>query len=220
LNIDPSWRKRIMTIQQMQLHFVSRIARWANITGLAPSGPAGTVRVRLYNRCCLPPPFRFARYPRCLANGRATAALEFAVATPLLVVMLGGAADYGLAQFDRAMLANAVAAGAQYATLTGSSDTASITSVIRMTSNLPNAASSVAVSFPNPCGTGSGPHWCCVTGSGPSTSAASQGGTCSDGSSAGYYISFNASYTNTGLMNGFMSAASQSMSEQVVARLQ
>ena len=155
---------------------------------------------------------------RCL---RATAALEFALATPLLVIMLGGAADYGLAQYDRVMLANAVAAGAQYASLIGASvSTTNITSVIQQASNLPNASTSVTVTY-----TGVSPGvpsagWYCVTGTAPTVTASMSGGTCSDGSAAGYYISFSASFTSSGLMNGYLALASNTITEQATVKLQ
>src|SRR5260221_5149425 len=55
---------------------------------------------------------------------RANAAVEFAVAAPLLTILLGGASDFGVAQFYRTSLANAVSAGTQYAFMTGTSVTA------------------------------------------------------------------------------------------------
>jgi hypothetical protein len=211
-----------MTIRRTQLKFLSTL---------------GAVRrraaSRLYDLWHRPPSFRFRRFPGRSTDRRATAALEFAVATPLLIVMLGGAADYGLAQCERVMLANAVAAGAQYANFNpGLFQTsvpaaeASITSVIRMTSNLPNAASSVTVSFSGVSLGPPSPGWYCLsfTGTAPSwnTASCTWGATClcNDGTSVGYYISFSASYTNTGLMHGFMSAASQTIAEQATVRLQ
>ena len=145
---------------------------------------------------------------------RATAALEFALATPLLVVILGGAADFGLAQFYRTNLANAVAAGCEYAYLTGSAVTGSnIQTVVTNTMFLPSGAAA------NLTVTVTGPKGYCVTGSGPTMSAATAGSTCSDGSTAGTYILITATYTNHGLMNGFMSSASQSMTESATVRL-
>ena len=239
LNNNLSWRTRFMTIRPMQAEFISTVAPRDNIPGPAASGPAGAVWVWRHDRWRRPPSFRWRRYRGRAAWRRATAALEFALATPLLVIMLGGAADYGLAQYDRAMLANAVAAGAEYATLTGAgafqtsptAAEASVTSVIQNTSNLPNATSAVTVSFSSVSQGAPAPGWYCVTGTGTppftkittypcSATSSTCTGTCSDGSTAGYYISFSASYTNTGLMNGFMSATTQTMTEQATVRLQ
>jgi Flp pilus assembly protein TadG len=145
---------------------------------------------------------------------RATAALEFALATPLLIIMLGGAADYGLAQFYKTNLANAVAAGAQYAFLVGTGVTsANIQSVITNAMYLPNGASgnlSIIIT---------GPRGYCVTGSAPTMSAATAGSTCSDGSTAGTYVIISATYTNTGLMGGFWAVLSQPINESATIRL-
>ncbi len=152
---------------------------------------------------------------------QATAALEFALATPLLMVAMGGVTDLGRAQYNRVMLANAVSAGAEYAYMTGPSvTTANITSVVQNTSTLPNASTSVAVTYSGVSPGVPSAGWYCVTGSGPTVTSSTSGGTCSDGSTAGYYISFKATYTFTGLLNGFMSASSQTMSEQATVKIQ
>ena len=158
---------------------------------------------------------------RRLTRRRATAALEFALASPLLMIALGGVADLGRAQYNRVMLANAVSAGAQYAYMIGTSvTTANITSVIQSTSSLPNASTSVTVTYSGVSPGVPSAGWYCVTGSGPTVTSSTSGGTCSDGSTAGYYISFKATYTFNGLLNGFMSASSQTMSEQATVKIQ
>jgi hypothetical protein len=143
--------------------------------------------------------FGLRRYPpnltwRHQSWSRATAALELAVAAPLLLVMVSGAADLGLAQFYRANLANAVAAGAQYAFLTGTSvSTTNIQTVIQNAMFMPAGASSnLSVSFigSSPGVQGRGRY--CVAGTSPSATASSKGATCPDGSSVGYYIWFKA----------------------------
>jgi hypothetical protein len=64
-----------------------------------------------------------------------------------------------------------------------------------------------------------GPKGYCVTGAGPTMSAATVPSTCSDGSAAGTYVLITATYTNTGLMKGFLSTLSQPISESATARL-
>jgi Flp pilus assembly protein TadG len=152
---------------------------------------------------------------RRAARNRATAALEFAMASPLLIIMLGGAADYGLAQYYRTNLASAVETGAEYAYLTGTGVAATnIQSVITNAMFLPAHASTNLVV------TVTGPSGYCVTGNGPTmTPVASLPATCSDLSAAGTYVIINATYTNTGLMNGFAAALSQPMSESATVRL-
>jgi Flp pilus assembly protein TadG len=152
---------------------------------------------------------------------RATAAVEFAVASPMLIIMLGGAADYGLAQYNRSLLANAVSAGAQYAYLTGTSViTSNITTVIQNTSNLPNAATTVTVVYSSISPGVPSPGWYCITGTAPTVTSSTSGGVCGDGSSAGYYISMKATYTYSGVMGGFLSLATNTMSEQATVKVQ
>jgi Flp pilus assembly protein TadG len=171
--------------------------------------------------------------PRGLSRRRATAALEFALASPLLIILLGGAADYGQAQIQRAALANAVEAGAEYAYLacqTNSSCTSStvatyvnttnIQSVVQNTfSSVPAQAAAVTVLFTGVSPGVPNPGWYCITQTGPTVTSVTGPGVCTDGSSAGYYISFKASYTNIGIMRGFRSATSNTMTEQATVKV-
>jgi Flp pilus assembly protein TadG len=161
-------------------------------------------------------------HPRQTTWRRATAALEFALATPLLLVMVGGAADYGLAEFYRTSLANAVAAGSQYAHFIGTGvSVANIQTVIQDAMYLPAGnMSNLSVSFSGTSPGVQSPGWYCVMGAGPTATSSSQGSTCSDGSSAGYYLWFKATYINTGLITGILSTANRTMTEQVTVRLQ
>ena len=160
------------------------------------------------------------------ASRRGSAAVEFAVSCPLLVIMLGGAADYGLAQCQRSQLALAVAAGADYAYYTYNGNvaafsTSSITSVVQSTfSSVASQQSAVTVTFSSVSPGVPSAGWYCITGSGPTVTASTSGATCTDGSSSGYYASFKATYTDTGIMNGFMSTVSQPMSEQATVKIQ
>lgn len=126
--------------------------------------------------------------------------------------MLGGAADFGLAQFYRTNLANAVSAGCEYAYLTGASVTSTNIQAVVTNAMPAGASANLSISV-------TGPRGYCVTGSGPTMSAATAGSTCSDGSTAGTYVVISASYTSTGLMNGFMAAASMTMTESATVRL-
>jgi Flp pilus assembly protein TadG len=161
-----------------------------------------------------------------MTRDRATAALEFAMASPLLIIMIAGAADLGLGQYDRAVIANAVAAGAEYAYQNGatfasqncSTCLSKIQGVVQNVSGLPNASSTVTVTLSGSSVTG--PGWYCVTGTAPTVSGSNSGGTCSDGSAAGYYIPIQASYTNSGLFGGFMSNWPLTITEQATVRVQ
>jgi Flp pilus assembly protein TadG len=141
--------------------------------------------------------------------------VEFAIATPLLAIMLGGATDFGVACYYRASLASAVAAGCEYAYLTyltGASVTATNVQAVVQNTMPPGASANTTVSV-------TGPKGYCVTGSGPTMSAATAGSTCSDGSTAGSYVVVTATYTSTGLMHGFMAAASLAATETATVRL-
>jgi hypothetical protein len=151
------------------------------------------------------------------AGRRATAALELALAAPLLAIVLGGASDYGLAQYYRVNLANAVEAGCQYAYLTfqagGTVTTTNVKSVVQDAMFLPSGATAnLSISVTGPTGY-------CVTGAGPAMTAVSLPTTCGDGSAAGTYMLITATYTSSGLMNGFLSAASNAITETATARL-
>lgn len=150
---------------------------------------------------------------------RALAALEFAVACPLLVIMLGGAADYGLAQYYRSNLAFAMEAGAEYAYLKGSAVTnANIQSVITDAMNLP-AGASANLSFTFTPSSAPGYYCVTVTGGVPALTNSTSGASCTDGTTAGLYIKVQATYTNTGIMSGFMATLSQPITETVLVRV-
>ena len=166
--------------------------------------------------------------------------VEFACATPLMVILLGGAHDLGLAQYSRISLATAVAGGAEYAYLVGSgyapTDTTSInglavlagTVVIRGT---PQVSSTQTITTSTANGvttltagimtvTVTGPRWACLTVTGNTVTLPAGTGTCLDGSPAGLYISIDATYSNTGLMAGFISPSSYVVGESARVLLQ
>jgi len=124
---------------------------------------------------------------------------------------------------QRSLLANAVAASASNAYLTGPGvTTANITSSVQNISGPRNAAATVSVAFDQARTGNPAPGWYCVTGSGvtlPTWTARTHGDSCSNGSAAGSYVTFNANYTNNGLMNGFLAPASMTMTEQVTVRV-
>ncbi len=168
---------------------------------------------------------------------RAVAALEFALAGPLLCLMIGGTFDYGYAYFCMASLSNAVEAGAQFATVqrlgaTNSAYAASdvesvVTSMMQV--EVPGTASvytSVSESSVGPWPSGyTQPGWYCVSAN--TLSAASPIGTqppdtstCADGSQYGYYVAIAATYTTHGLMGGFLSALNIPITQSTLVRTQ
>ena len=148
-----------------------------------------------------------------LAHGarRAAAALEFSLAAPLLIAMLAGASDLGMAEYSRASIAGAVAAGAEYAMLTGSAVLATnVQTMVRSTASVDTANLTVTVT---------GPTGYCLTGFPVTPSAATVGTTCSDGTTAGSYIVIAATYTVNGLMGGFMDPTRLTVTESATVRV-
>jgi Flp pilus assembly protein TadG len=120
----------------------------------------------------------------CLARcNRAVASLEFAAVGSILVLLLAGCIDFGLAYYYRALLAGAVSAGAEYAVLTGASVSSSnIRSVVSGTLGFTPDSNTATV----------GTY--CIQNS-PAALVAQTGGTCSDGSAPGTYAIVTAGYT-------------------------
>lgn len=162
-----------------------------------------------YRTWCRRPAFQ--RGQRQMERRRAVAALEFVLSLPLFLVLLGGLWDFGYAQVCRTSLANAVAAGAVFATYQGTSVVASdIESVVRHASFLPSANLDIAVQGPS--------TYCFTTATPPELVL--QPNTCADGTAPGTYVIITASYQSKELLSGFVTAAAPSMQEQAVVRLQ
>jgi Flp pilus assembly protein TadG len=128
---------------------------------------------------------------------RAVAAMEFALALPFLAMMFAGAADFGFAQWHRSAMSNAVAQGAYYAFRNGATVVpANVQSVVQTTPGV-----TVAVIRAVTCAS-----------------------TCTDGSTAGKYLTIPSSYTLTSFFplhskyNFF--GAGDVITETVVVRLQ
>jgi Flp pilus assembly protein TadG len=155
---------------------------------------------------------------RCCCH-RAVAAIEFALAAPTLLIFLGAGADFGIVNFSRSALANAVASGAQYAFLTGPGVSGSnIKTLVQTTSFLTGVTATIT-----------GPNCYCVTGSTPTMTLQSSGAcavtppTCTDGSSsfpAGTYIQISASYSYTSILGGDAYPKIFNMTESATMRLQ
>jgi Flp pilus assembly protein TadG len=143
-------------------------------------------------------------------GSRAVAALEFAIALPTLLILLGGIVDFGQAMYCRNALANAIAAGAQYAVMNaGTATSTTIQSMVQYVSGLTGITVKVT-----------GPAGYCITGYPPAMTSATAGSTCSDGSTAGTYAIINASYTYSGLMGSYSVPNLFSMSDSATVRLQ
>lgn len=171
----------------------------------------------------------FSRNIPVASDRRATAVVEFAIVAPVVALFLVGATDYGLAEWSRSCLSNAVSQAAYYAFRQGTSvSTANITAVVQnafpLTSSPPDplsaAVSAVSVSYP-PSGT-SGVACYCPSGTPAALgSAVSCGSTCPDTTTAGYYIQIKATYTLKGYFRlaSSLSMQGNQISDTVVVRL-
>lgn len=115
-------------------------------------------------------------------DARGTAAIEFAVAAPLLLGLLVPVADLGMAYSQQIQVQQAAQAGAQYAAFhpwNGNSPTE--------ISNAVTAASTLAGITAAPV-----PSQLCGCPTGSIVAMASCGSTCANGQPAGYYVVVNA----------------------------
>ena len=142
---------------------------------------------------------------------RAVAAVEFALVCPVLLMCVGGLADFGLALADRSQLAGAVALGAQYAYLNPSTVTAS---AIRTLVSAGASLTGMTVSVTTPA------YWCVTAGAPPVLTGATATSTCLDGTSAGSYVTITASYVYPALMPAYSQLANTTLTEAVTVRIQ
>ena len=124
-----------------------------------------------------------------------TAALEFALVAPMLLLLVGGVAEYGWAMWSAGALSNAVSQGAYYAFLKGttvSSD--SIESFVKTASGLSGVTASVTA-----------PVWECVASTNPTTLTAATSSTtaCPDGTMPGLYNAITATYVSPSFLPMF-----------------
>lgn len=112
-------------------------------------------------------------FARCL---RAAVAVELALLTPVLMLMLVGAIDFGGAVNERMKLTSAARAGVQFASQSpaNADDTAGILQAVQNAGGLDTA--SITISTTQFCACGDG-------------SAAACGDTCAGGGAAGAYVS-------------------------------
>lgn len=155
--------------------------------------------------------------PAVRADRRAVAALEFAIAAPLLALCLSAAGDYGLAMWSRSCLTNAVAQGSYYAFRTGPTVTqANVITLVQNANPLWTASGSKITA------TATDPSLCyCPSGTPTSLGAAVTCGTACpapDGSPAGNYMKITGTYVLTKRFT-LKSLAVGSVSDTVTVRL-
>lgn len=142
---------------------------------------------------------------------RASAAVEFALVCPVLLVLLGGLADTGLLIRSQMRLAAGVAGGAQYALLAGMGvDAAALRQTVQRASGL----SSVTVTVTGPfCG--------CPAGQPTARRLVAQGcGTpCPDASAPGTYLTLTGQYAYPPLMPQYSHLATTQRAETATVLL-
>ncbi len=124
---------------------------------------------------------------KCARARSGTAAIEFGIAMPMLLVLLIGLTEVGLAVYQAMQVQDAAEAGAMYASQ-HPTDTAGITAaVVNATSTAGISASPVPVTF---CGC-------------PSTAGIAAGNctsACANGNAQGYYMTISAQLTHTAIL--------------------
>ncbi len=120
------------------------------------------------------------------------AAIEFAIIVPLLILMLVGVIDLGLGMYRNMQVQESAQAGAQYAVVKGCTASDISNAVTSATSYSSIAASPGPVEF---CGCATATGLTNITNQNTTCSSACSGSTCSNGYTAGTYVTVSASAT-------------------------
>lgn len=158
------------------------------------------------------------KQPSAAQDERGVAGIEFVVVAPMLLLLIGGLSDFGLASWKRGVLASSVAEGASYAVVAGPVvNTSSVQAIVREKLSLP--AGSVTIT---------GPACYCMSGM-PAVKAdqawavkANQvcSSPCPDGKQPGIYITIRAQHTYQPIFPVYANFASPELVETAMARLQ
>ena len=138
---------------------------------------------------------------------RGNAAIEFALATPILIGLLEPVADLGIAFSQQLQVQQAAQAGAQYALLHGYNSSA-ISNAVTAATALPSVSASPAPT--QGCG--------CPTGTTISTVACAS--VCPNGETAGTYVFVNAQYAYTSVMPYSVLGTGTTLTAQASVRIQ
>ena len=150
---------------------------------------------------------------------RGTAALELAIVAPVLLGILGGLADFGMAFRLKSELAAGVDAGAVYAfvqeqQVLGTSLVLSGSSVASAVSAIPGLSGATVTVSQMP-----GSYCVTASGTGATLQAVSSGSTCTDGSVPGTYVTISASLPFHPLMPFYSTLGAMTVSASVSMRL-
>ena len=138
---------------------------------------------------------------------RGNAAIEFALATPILLGLLTPVADLGIAFTQQIQVQQAAQAGAQYALLHGFSSSA-ISNAVTAATNLPGVSAAPAPTQSYGCPTGT------------TIAAATVGSTCANGETAGSYVFVNAQSSYSPVLPYSVLPSGTTLTAQATVRVQ
>jgi Flp pilus assembly protein TadG len=143
-----------------------------------------------------------------IANSlRGSAAIEFAIISPVLLIMLAGLVEIGFATREAMQVQDAAEAGAGYAIKYGWDSAAISASVVNATGASGVTASPAPVQF---CG--------CPSAAGITTALCTA--TCPDGSAPGSYVRVSASITHTAILSNLGLPIPATLTGHATVRLQ
>ena len=148
------------------------------------------------------------RVARLVRADRGNAAVEFAIATPILIALLVPVADLGIAFSQQLQVQEAAQAGAQYAVLHGFNSSA-ISNAVTSASTL-----SGVTAYPAPT------EGCGCPNASSGITAATCSSTCSNGETAGTYVRVNAKYNYTTVLPYSVLGSGMTLTAQTAVRIQ
>lgn len=152
---------------------------------------------------------------------RGVAALELGLVSPILITMLVGVSDFSIVYHKQLQLSSALLAGSEYAQNKGQSETG--TTLSNDVANFVQTISNVTLSSVTSSVNGGliATDYYCVSGN-PATYTGpySNGALCTDGSTAGQFISISGSYTYTPIFRANRAFLPGTFTQSVIIRLQ
>lgn len=149
------------------------------------------------------------RLSRVAQLRRGSAAIEFAIACPVMLVFFGGLVDFGLALWDKSTLSNAVAQGAYYAYVIGTNVAGTnVQTLVQSSTGLNNVHATVT-----------GPACYCITGTPLALAAATCNTTCADTTTSGSYVTIRATYTYQSILPVYSRLNNPTLIESTTVRL-
>jgi Flp pilus assembly protein TadG len=142
----------------------------------------------------------------CRFAVRGFAAVEFAIALPILMLFLAGVSDFGIIYYRQSCLSTAIAAGAEYAMLTDIRNEQSSGPALTVANIQTVMVNAAAQSMPNitVSAVATDPTLCyCMTGSSPNstlTAAATCTSTCASGAAPTRYVELTVTHLYTPLL--------------------